>query len=231
MARCACAAAGDGRARSTALPSRSRRGGSPRGSRRRRGQQHGNAGPGTAAHERWRPSRRRGPLHQVARRCRSLRRTGQRQIRFEGVASPNCVYSQTDVGIAVHGFDEGTEGWGRGLGRGRRGGLSTARRCSTSIGTSNGRYGARRALEPRRRPRHARRGTALPASASWSTIARGRARRLGRPCGWRQKAHPRRHAGSSRTSPARQRRYRYRHEPDRLDLARHLGWCREEQCR
>ncbi|SFU74502.1 hypothetical protein SAMN02799643_02111 [Methylobacterium sp. UNCCL125] len=90
---------------------------------------------------------------------------------------------------------------------------------------------ARRALEPRRRPRHARRGTALPASASWSTIARGRARRLGRPCGWRQKAHPRRHVGSSKTSPARQRRCRYRHEPDRLDLARHLGWCREEQCR
>ncbi|MET3484260.1 hypothetical protein ABIC70_003791 [Methylobacterium sp. 1973] len=54
---------------------------------------------------------------------------------------------------------------------------------------------------------------------------------MGRPCGWRQKAHPRRHAGSSRTSPARQRRCRSRHEPDRLDLARHLGWCTEEQCR
>ncbi len=62
-------------------------------------------------------------------------------FRFEGVASPNCAYSQTDVGFAVHGFDEGTEGWGRGLGRGRRGGLSTARRCSASIRTSNGRYG------------------------------------------------------------------------------------------
>ncbi len=35
----------------------------------------------------------------------------------------------------------GDQGWGRGLGRGRRGGLSTARRCSASIRTSNGRYG------------------------------------------------------------------------------------------
>ncbi|APT30256.1 hypothetical protein MCBMB27_00965 [Methylobacterium phyllosphaerae] len=47
-------------------------------------------------------------------------------FRFEGVASPTFAYSQTDVGFAVHGSDEGTEGWGSGLGT-RAGPRSTGR--------------------------------------------------------------------------------------------------------
>ncbi len=64
-------------------------------------------------------------------------------------------------------------------------------------------------------PRHARRGTALPASASWSTIARGVRGAWDDHAGG-DRRHTRVGTPDRQDVTRAQRRYRYRHEPDRL---------------